>query len=256
MEIPMKLLAIFSSILFVCFCTSTSSANIYSWVDENGITHFTNYSPPPGAKLVVKDIPIPRRMLSDKESAEKEDLLREGSEIGQVLEEDKIRGKGKKGGALEEEPHSSESYDPNVSGSDGSKNSYVSQYPPFFHRYPAQLHLLKHHPNYHYKYHLDKPYAKKHHYNKPTIWDRDPRLSQKRHSGLHRKRVFGWQPPKAKGRPSAHYFAFGGGHYRGTSIKAKGRFGRRGSAFGGKGRGGRGSAFGGKGRSGGGRAGR
>ncbi len=261
----MKLLAIFSSILFVCFCTSTSSANIYSWVDENGIMHFTNYSPPPGAKLVVKDIPIPRRMLSDKESAEKEDLLGEGSEIGQVLEEDKIRGKRKKGEALEEEPYSSETYYPNVSGSDGSKNSYVSKYPPGFHRYPPELHLLKHHPNYHYKYHLDKPYAKKHHsayrhkrhYNKPTIWDRDPRSHQKRHTGLHRKRVFGWQPPKAKGRPSAHYFAFGGGHYRGTSIRAKGHWGGRASAFGAKARsGGRGSAFGGKGRSRGGRSGR
>ena len=261
----MKLLAIFSAALFICFCTTTSSANIYSWIDENGITHFTNYSPPPGARIVVKDIPVPQRTLPDKENVEKEDMLRDGPEVGQDRKENEIQAKRKKAGALEEKPYSSESDYPNDSDSDGSKNRYVSKYPPSFHRYPPELHFLKHHPNYHYKYHLDKPHAKKHHSgyrhkrhdNKPTIWDRDPRLHKKRHAGLHRKRVFGWQPPKARGRPSAHYFAFGGGHYRGTSIRAKGHFGGRGSAFRGKGRfGGRGSAFGGRGRSGRGRAGR
>jgi hypothetical protein len=261
----MKLLAIFSAALLICICTTTSSAKIYSWVDENGITHFTNYSPPPGARIVVKDIPVSQRTLPDKESVEKGDLLGEGPDLGQDLKEDKILAKRKKDEALEEKPYSSESYYPNAGDSDGSKNRYASKYPPGFHRYPPELHLLRHHPNYHYKYHLDKPHAKKQHsayrhkrhYNKPTIWDRDLRLSQKRHAGSHRKRVFGWQPPKAKGRPSAHYFAFGGGHYRGTSISTKGRFGGRASAFTGKGRSrGRGSAFGGRGRSGGGRSGR
>jgi len=253
----MKLLAIFSAILFVCLCASTSSADIYSWVDEHGITHFTNYSPPPAAKMVVKDIPVSRTTVPEKESLEKEDLVGEGPEIEQDLEEVKIQAKRRNAEALEEEPYSSESYYPNVNGRDGSKNSYVSKYPPGFHRFPVEMHPLKHHPNYHYKYHLDKPHAKKdpsayrhkRHDNKPTIWDRNPRS--------HKKRVFGWQPPNPKSRPSAHYFAFGGGHYRGTSIKARGHWGGRASAFGAKGRfGGRGSAFGGKGRLGGGRAGR
>ena len=199
--------------------------------------------------MVVKDIPIPRSTLPDKGSAEKENMTAEGPGIKQDLQEGRIQAKRKTAEALEEEAYPSKRYYPNDSGSDGSKNSYVSEYPPGFHRYPAELHLLKHHPNYHYKYHLDKPHAKKRHSayrhkrhdNKPTIWDRDPRSGQKRHTGLHRKRVFGWQPPKAKGRPSAHYFAFGGGHYRGTSIRAKGHWGGRASAFGGKGR------FGGRG---------
>jgi hypothetical protein len=212
--------------------------------------------------MVLKDIPISRRTVPDKESVRKEDLPAEGPRIRQDLQEDQIQAKRKQAEALGKDPYSSGSYYPNASGSDGSKNRYASEYPPGFHRYPPELHLLKHHPNYHYKYGLDKPYAKKHHsayghkrhHNKPTIWDRDTRFRQKRdygkphfkkrHPNFHRKRVFGWQPPKAKGRPSAHYFAFGGGHYRGTSISAKGRLG------------GRGSAFGGKGRSGGGRAGR
>ena len=159
----MKLLTIFSAILFICFCTSTSSANIYSWVDENGITHFTNYSPPPAAKMVVKDIPILHRTVPEKESVEKGDLLGEGPEIEQDLEEDKIQAKRKKAEALEEEPYPSGSYSSSVTRKHGSRNSYVSKYPPDFHRYPPEMRLLKHHPNYHYKYHLDKPYAKKHH---------------------------------------------------------------------------------------------
>lgn len=236
MGIPMNLLKIFSVILFICLCTSTSSANIYSWVDENGITHFTNYSPPPGSKMVVKDVPTPPKTGPEKESGEKEGLPGQGPAIELDLAEEKIQAKRKKAETLEKEPYSSTSYYPNVSGGDGSKNSYVSKYPPGFHRYPPDLHLLKHHPNYHYKYHLDKPYARKHysayrhkhHHNKPTIWDRDPRLHKKGQTGLHHKRVFGWQPPKAKGRPNAHYFAFGGGHYRGTSIRARGHFGGRG----------------------------
>ncbi len=240
----MKLLTVFSAILFSCFCASTSSANIYSWVDENGITHFTNYSPPPGSKMVVRDIPIPPKTGPEKEDLEKEHLLGEGPEIEQNLEEDKIQAKTENAEAPEEEPYSSRSYYPNVGGIDGSKNSYVSKYPPGFHRYPPELYLLKHHPNYHYKYHLDKPYVKKHysaypyirHYNEPTIWDRDPRFRQDRKTGSHHRRIFGWQPPKARGRPSAHYFAYGGGHYRGTSIRAGGHLGGRASSFVGKGR--------------------
>lgn len=231
----MKLLAIFGAIIFVCFYTTRSSADIYSWTDESGITHFTNYSPPPVAKLIIKDMPVARSKVPEKETVA-EDSLAEGIEIKPYPEEDEIQIKRKKVEASEEEPYSSKSDYPDVSGSDGSKNSYVSEFPPGSHRYPAEWNLLKHHPNYHYKYNLDKPYIKKsksdfhrkHHYNKPTIWDRKPTS--------HKKRVFGWQPPKARGRPSAHYFAFGGGHYRGTTVPAKGRFGGSSSAFGGKGR--------------------
>jgi len=231
----MKLLAIFGAIIFICFYTSTSSADIYSWTDKSGVTHFTNYSPPPRAKLIIKDIPVARSTVPEKETVE-EGSLGEATEITPDLEADEIQVKRKKVEASEEAPYSSESDYPDVSGSDGSKNSYVSEYPPGFHRYPRELRRLKHHPNYHYKYHLDKPYAKKRdsaflpkrHNNKPTIWDHNPRS--------YKKRVFGWQPPKPKGRPSAHYFAFGGGHYRGTTIPSKGRLGGSSSAFGGKGR--------------------
>jgi hypothetical protein len=249
----MKLLAIFGAIIFICFCTSTSSADIYSWVDKSGVTHFTNYSPPPMAKLIIKDAPVSSSMVPEKETVA-EDSLEERTEIRPDLEKDKIQVERKKVQALGETPYSSESDYPNVNYSDESKNSYVSRYPVGFRRYPPELRLLRHHPNYHFRYHLDKPYIernkstlhRKQHYNKPTIWDRKALLRQKSHTSLGRNRVFGWQVPKAKGRPSAHYFAFGGGHYRGTSIPGKGRFGGRASAFGGKGRfGGRGSGFGG-----------
>jgi hypothetical protein len=239
----MKSLTILSAILLICFYSSTSSADIYSWTDKSGVTHFTNYSPPPAAKLIIKDVPVSRSTVHEKETVS-EDSLAESTEIRADLEEDKIQVNRKKEQASEETPYSSESDYPNVNYNDESKNRYVSRYPPGFHRYPPELLLLKHHPNYHFRYHLDKPYIEKNksafhrkrHDNKPTIWDRKALLRQKSQTGLGRNRVFGWQVPKARGRPSAHYFAFGGGHYRGTSIPAKGRFGGRASAFGGKGR--------------------
>jgi hypothetical protein len=256
---PMKLLTILGVMFLICFFTSTSSADIYSWTDKSGVRHFTNYSPPPIAKLIIKDVPVSRGTVPEKET------VAEGTQMRADLEEDEIRAKRKRVEASEEAPYSSESAYPNVNYTDESKNGYVSGYPLGFHRYPPELRLLRHLPNYHFKYHLDKPLTKKRlsafrlkrHANKPTIWDRKALLRQKSRTGLGRNRVFGWQVPKARGRPSAHYFAYGGGHYRGTSIPAKGRFEGRASAFGGKGRfGGRGSGFGGKGRFGGGRGGR
>jgi hypothetical protein len=255
----MKLLIILCPIFFICFFTSMSSADIYSWTDKGGVRHFTNYSPPPMAKLIIKDVPISHSVVPKKET------LAEETETRQEPEEGETQVNRKKVEASEETPYSPESDYPNVTYNDESKNSYISGYPLGFHRYPPELLPLRHHPNYHFKYHLDEPFTKKRlsayrlkrHIDKPTIWDRKALLRQKRRTGLGRKRVFGWQVPKARGRPSAHYFAFGGGHYRGTSIPGRGRIGGRGSAFGGKGRfGGRGSGFGGKGHLGGGRAGR
>ncbi|MGD8227331.1 MAG: DUF4124 domain-containing protein [Desulfobacteraceae bacterium] len=240
----MKFLIVLSAVLFITFYAPLSSADIYSWVDKNGITHFTNYSPPPAARMVIKDLPTARRALPEKESEEKEGLLEEGPEIQKDLDNDRITVNRKEVETLEEAPYSSESDYLNGSDSDGSKNSYVSKYPIGFHRFPPELQRLKHHPNFHNKLHLRKFQKKKHHsayrhkgqYNQPTIWDRKPPNRKKHKTGLHQKRVFGWQPPKAKNRPSAHYFAFGGGHYRGTTVKARGHWGGRASAFGSKGR--------------------
>jgi hypothetical protein len=43
-------------ILFSVFCLGTSleADEIYQWVDQNGVRHFTNTPPPPGAKIVNK----------------------------------------------------------------------------------------------------------------------------------------------------------------------------------------------------------
>jgi vacuolar-type H+-ATPase subunit I/STV1 len=81
----MKLLTIFTTIFLICFSTSTPSANIYSWIDENGVTHFTNYSPPPEARIVVKDIEIPRN--TDTEPETEQDLIEAKIESNSQLEE-------------------------------------------------------------------------------------------------------------------------------------------------------------------------
>jgi hypothetical protein len=62
----MKLLTIFGVMFLICLFTSTSSADIYSWTDKSGVRHFTNYSPPPIAKLIIKDTPLSRSTVPEE----------------------------------------------------------------------------------------------------------------------------------------------------------------------------------------------
>jgi len=57
-----------------CLWTSLGAAQIYEWIDKNGVRHFTNLPPPPGAKIVNEQAAIPydeaadqRRMQEDQE---------------------------------------------------------------------------------------------------------------------------------------------------------------------------------------------
>jgi len=53
----MKVLGIIGTFLFVYLWTSPVSATIYTWTDENGVVHFTNYAPPSHAQVIVEDVP-------------------------------------------------------------------------------------------------------------------------------------------------------------------------------------------------------
>ena len=52
----------------------TAHADIYSWVDEDGVTHFTNHSPPKHAKLLMKTPEIPYDEEADNERREADRL--------------------------------------------------------------------------------------------------------------------------------------------------------------------------------------
>jgi hypothetical protein len=67
-RIPLVLAAVFY------LWSSVAAAQIYEWIDKNGIRHFTNVRPPPGAKIVNEQAAIPydeaadqKRMQEDKE---------------------------------------------------------------------------------------------------------------------------------------------------------------------------------------------
>jgi len=56
------------------FVALTARADIYSWTDENGVNHFTNYSPPKQAKLLIKTPEIPYDEDADNQRRENDQL--------------------------------------------------------------------------------------------------------------------------------------------------------------------------------------
>ncbi len=79
----MKYLVIFGCIFLLCALASPLYGEIYSWTDEKGVLHFTNYHPPPQAKLFIKDVRPPRpdaevsqnlKVASKQSAAEKREI--------------------------------------------------------------------------------------------------------------------------------------------------------------------------------------
>ena len=56
------------------FVALTAHADIYSWTDENGVNHFTNYAPPKHAKLLMKTPEIPYDQEADNQRRENDSL--------------------------------------------------------------------------------------------------------------------------------------------------------------------------------------
>ena len=56
------------------FVALTARADIYSWTDENGVNHFTNYAPPKQAKLLIKTPEIRYDAEADNQRRENDRL--------------------------------------------------------------------------------------------------------------------------------------------------------------------------------------
>lgn len=76
--VPMKRLNIIILVLMALwvygFGALTARADIYSWTDENGVNHYTNYAPPKHAKLLMKTPEIPYDEEADNQRRETERL--------------------------------------------------------------------------------------------------------------------------------------------------------------------------------------
>jgi len=257
-DIPMKIWKISIAVLLViCFWTPNSSADIYSWKDENGIMHFTNYSAPPGARMVVKDVEIPRNTDTEEHIAERTDLLEEQAEqldkglkevkdlvedlANRLTEANRMAEEVMENAeALEDEPYYSESY------YSGGSHRYLylcgvkwRYRPGFYDKRHYSKPTISDTGHLHQKRHTGKSHLKGqptglHHkrlYSKPTIWE--SRFHQKRHygkshvtrprSGFHVKTHIGRSHSvfSAKDRVSGRAFAFG------AKARSGGGHGRR-----------------------------
>ena len=77
----MKRFTLFAIILLTGLLGSIANADIYKWIDENGVIHFTNYSPPKQARILMKTTEI-----TSDEAADKDQMKAEWMEILELAE--------------------------------------------------------------------------------------------------------------------------------------------------------------------------
>jgi hypothetical protein len=80
----MRLIALFTCIFVSFLSGQMGHADIYVWVDENGVKHFTNENPPPHAKVLMRTKENPYYESADRarqEVEKQQDLLQAQAEI-------------------------------------------------------------------------------------------------------------------------------------------------------------------------------
>jgi len=78
----MKRIIILGMILMSFIWSPIVKANIYTWTDENSVRHFTNQSPPPGAKIFLRNSdPEPAPSPETPDQIEKNDLITENQNL-------------------------------------------------------------------------------------------------------------------------------------------------------------------------------
>ena len=64
-------------VLVFCLWTSLEAGQIYQWIDKNGVRHFTNEPPPPGAKIVNEQKAIPYNEAADQKNMQEQQKVLE-----------------------------------------------------------------------------------------------------------------------------------------------------------------------------------
>jgi hypothetical protein len=70
----MKKLSLLAALLMFFFMPHLTSAEIYSWIDENGVKHFSNEPPPEGVKILnqTKEIKTDKEKDRQREESDKQ----------------------------------------------------------------------------------------------------------------------------------------------------------------------------------------
>ena len=69
----MKQVSIIAVLLLVLFYPFVASGEMYSWIDENGVKHYSNEPPPPSTTAVEKETEIPYDAERDQERRERDE---------------------------------------------------------------------------------------------------------------------------------------------------------------------------------------
>ncbi|UCF91152.1 MAG: DUF4124 domain-containing protein [Desulfobacterales bacterium] len=230
----MKRLAPIHLILFIVLGAPNLNADIYSWTDENGVQHFTNYAPPHQAEIMIKTPEIAYDEAADQERREAERLEKQQLELQELAEKQHLMAM--KQEALEYELEEAnrraqeaiKRYEAAFDGaplSDGGNNDYregddegdyarstyiyypyYSYYrygrylPGYFNKHPNPRHPLR----YHKRYYFRKP-----HFGN-SIHHRLGRFNKHRDERFHRgNRLHGFRGGATRSRGS-----FRGGRHR------------------------------------------
>lgn len=82
----MKRFVIIPLILFIGFWPAMLNADIYTWTDEKGVQHFSNYDPPKHAKLMIKAAQFTTDEKAVQEKIEAKRLERQQLELEEIAQ--------------------------------------------------------------------------------------------------------------------------------------------------------------------------
>jgi hypothetical protein len=184
------------------FVALTARADIYSWTDENGVNHFTNYAPPKHAKLLMKTPEIPYDEEADNQRRETDRLEVARQELAereafllleqQAAERRIAEANAKAEAALWEadrilQEAEAAAEDENYGRSNGYAYGYYPYYGygyrPWYHHKGYYRKNVHHYKKHHYRY---RHKHKKHHYkygHKPYNKHHSLTLSKHRRNG-------------------------------------------------------------------------
>ena len=94
----MKKLVILALLMIAALCyASQAVADMYQWVDANGVTHFSDVPPPTRQKTkTIKTTDFPSQAMEEAQGMEKEEPVVDSEPIAQEPVEKKVTKKSKK----------------------------------------------------------------------------------------------------------------------------------------------------------------